>query len=233
MLFEPHVFYRCLTPERRALAVANGLAYASWKPGQYPKDSYPRLARALEIDETAVLKACSWGLGQILGENHRAAGFATPQAMVAAFCESEAAQLEGMVAFITARGLDGHLRNHNWAAFARGYNGPAYAKHGYDTKLANALAKWSRIKDTPLGRAAPPPAPPSPDIEPVPSPKPQPKLPPMPPQAKRGLGVLIAGALAAIGVWVADHWYVIPIAGAVGVGGFLFLRWRKRRKSNV
>lgn len=68
----------------------------------------------MAITETAVLKACSWGFGQILGENHRVAGYATPQAMVLAFCDrGEAEHLTAMVRFIVAKGLDDDLRAHD------------------------------------------------------------------------------------------------------------------------
>lgn len=150
MLFEPHVFYRNLTGADRAYAEQVGLAYKAWKAGAYPKDSYPRLIAAMAISETAALKAASWGLGQVLGENYVAAGYDSPQQMVLAFVEGgESEHLAAMIRFIKANHLDDELRAHNWAGFARGYNGAAYAQHGYHTKLAAAFAKWSRIKDTP------------------------------------------------------------------------------------
>jgi len=151
ILFEPHVFYRNLSGTRRDRAVAQGLAARSWGTLPYGKTSeqYPKLLRAMQIDETAALKACSWGLGQILGENHLAAGYDSPQAMVQDFIDDEEKHLEAMVHFIAANHLDDELRDHNWAAFARGYNGSGYAKHGYHTRLAAAFARWSKIRDTP------------------------------------------------------------------------------------
>lgn len=137
-LFEPHVFYRNLSGRKLNQAVEVGLAYAKWKPGAYPKDSYPRILRALAIDETAALKATSWGLGQILGENHAMAGFATPQAMVAAFCEGEDAQIAGMARFIVAKKLARFLKALDFRSFARGYNGPRYAENNYHVKLERA-----------------------------------------------------------------------------------------------
>jgi hypothetical protein len=148
ILFEPHIFYRLLSGERRALAVKSGLAYQKWGEKPYPADSYPRLTEAMKINETAALKSCSWGLGQVLGTNHKAAGFDTVQAMVAAFCEDEEAHLLAMVNFIKFNRLDVHLRAHAWAKFAAGYNGPGYAKNRYDTRLAASFAHWSKIKDT-------------------------------------------------------------------------------------
>lgn len=163
MLFEPHVFYRNLTGVERTHAVSAGLAYAAWKPGAYPSDSYPRLSAAMAINETAALKAASWGLGQILGENFVAAGYDSPQQMVLAFVEGgESEHLAAMVRFIVHNKLDDELRAHNWAGFARGYNGAGYAKNGYHTKLAARYAWWAQRPDTPwspetdaIGKAIP------------------------------------------------------------------------------
>jgi hypothetical protein len=151
LLFEPHIFYRQLGPGAKLdRAMAEGLAYQSWGRSPYPSDSYPRLQRAILIDREAALKSASWGLGQIMGFNHALAGFDHVEAMVAAFMEDEEAHLEAMVTFIIAAELDDELRGHNWAGFARGYNGAAFASHGYHTRLAAAYARWRGIKDTPL-----------------------------------------------------------------------------------
>lgn len=149
MLFEPHVFYRNLKAPKRNTAVARGLAYATWKSGNYPKDSYPRLIEALQIDKEAALKSASWGLGQILGENHLAAGYPTAEAMVLAFMEDEEAHLQAMINFLKAKSLDDDLREHRWAALARGYNGAGYAKNKYHIKLEAAYKKWAKIPNTP------------------------------------------------------------------------------------
>lgn len=180
ILFEPHVFYRNLAGALRDRAVKEGLAYKNWGAKPYPKDSYPRLRAAADIDETAALKAASWGLAQVLGENHKAAGFATVQDMVRAMMADEEMQLEAAVNFILTNKLDDELRRHDWAGFALGYNGKGYRQNRYDTKLAEAFAKWHRIKDTPWSPDAPSkpvpptPAPPSlPTTAPAPAPEPR------------------------------------------------------------
>lgn len=178
MLYEPHVFYRNLADTNNlARAVRLGLAYRSWGEEDYPPDSYPRLIKAMEIDETAALKACSWGLGQILGENYAAAGYTSPQEMVEDFCADEANQLEAMIRFIKAKKLDDDLRRHDWAGFAKGYNGAQYARHNYHGRLAAAYSRWSKIRDTPYDPAKPPvpaptraPQPPRPSATPLPVP---------------------------------------------------------------
>jgi hypothetical protein len=57
---------------------------------------------------------------------------------------SERDQLELFAEFIRSTGLLKHLSNKNWAAFARGYNGPSYASRRYHTRLAQAYAKYSK-----------------------------------------------------------------------------------------
>lgn len=150
MLFEGHVFYRNLPKSKRQRALDAGLAWKTWgqrKP--YLKDSYPRLVQAMKIDETAALKACSWGLAQVLGENHLAAGYETVQEMVRAMMADEENHLAAAVNFIKANNLDDELRAHDWSGFARGYNGPGYRKNDYHTELAKRYAWWSRKPDTP------------------------------------------------------------------------------------
>lgn len=55
--------------------------------------------------------------------------------------ESEGGQLNAFVGFIKGRRLDDDLRSHDWAAFARGYNGSGYKENAYDQKMADAWAK--------------------------------------------------------------------------------------------
>lgn len=200
MLFEPHVFYRNLKGAKRDRAVKEGLAYAKWRRN-YPADSYPRLRAAIAIDGTAALKASSWGAGQILGENFAAAGYASPQAMVAAFMDDEENHVQAMVNFLKSKGLAKKLREHDWAGVARGYNGAGYKANAYDRKMAEAFAKWKKIRDTEWVPGDPPaamPAKPSPaPVEPTkpvpaPSPSPDPQSPPAAkPVAKRGILAII------------------------------------------
>lgn len=144
--FEPHRFYAILKKAGKTAvlqhAIALGVAYASWRPGNYPKDPYPRLTKALALDETAALEATSWGLPQIMGENHKAAGYASAQEMIAAFVDSEDEQVEAMVRFIKAKKLGGALANGQWNKFADGYNGAAQRKHNYAGRLEAAYKKW-------------------------------------------------------------------------------------------
>jgi hypothetical protein len=50
----------------------------------------------------------------------------------------------------------------NWAAFAKGYNGPGYAKNAYDVKLAQAYAKFEK---EPAHETSPAPSAPADDVD--------------------------------------------------------------------
>lgn len=209
MLFEPHRFYALLGPGKaRDLAVSKGLAYERWGTRPYPSDSYPRLLAAMEIDETKALKAASWGLTQILGENHGSVGYGTVQVMVTALMDDEEKHLEAMVQFLIANHIDDDLKAHRWDVVARVYNGPGYAKNAYHTKMAAAYAKWQKIKDTPWTpeTARPEPSPPPPSILPAPtSANPVPPAPtvPLPEEVKGGAARVIIGLIAAAGAALA------------------------------
>jgi peptidoglycan hydrolase-like protein with peptidoglycan-binding domain len=158
MLFEPHIFWRELGPGKaRDTAAKQGLAYPKWKRG-YPKDSYPRLAKAMAIDEAAALRSASWGASQVLGVNFKAAGFASVQDMVNAMCEDEEHHIEAMIGFCKSNGIDDDLRRlaelkrattpADCAPIARVYNGSGYAANNYHVKMADAHNKWRKIPDT-------------------------------------------------------------------------------------
>lgn len=157
ILCERHKFWKYLPKEKRAKAQREGLADP--KAGGYGKASeqYAKLAKMIAIDEQAALLSCSWGLGQIMGFNHKAAGYDTVYDMIEAFKEDEENHLAASVQFILTNGLDDELRRHDWAGFAKGYNGKNYKINQYDEKLAEAYVKWKRIKDTPYPPAPIPP----------------------------------------------------------------------------
>lgn len=147
ILPEPHVFWRELGPGDKRLKAANeGLAYPKWGQRPYPRSyaaRWSRLDAMRRIDEDAANRSTSWGLGQIMGFNHKACGFDTVAAFVDAMHAGEAEQFMAMVRFIKSMGLAGDLRRRDWAGFARRYNGPGYKRNNYDTKLARAYARFT------------------------------------------------------------------------------------------
>jgi len=101
------------------------------------------LAIATTKDRNAALQSASWGMGQIMGENFAVTGFPSVEDMVAAMSQSEDAQLTAMGNFLMGTGLNTPLQAHNWASFARGYNGPNYAINRYDVRLNSEFQKYS------------------------------------------------------------------------------------------
>lgn len=145
ILFERHIFYRELA-KKQGRAVADRWAAEAPhvclpKPGGYQGGSgeYPRLARAMLIDRETGMMAASWGLFQIMGFNHRVAGFDDIHQFVDAMKSGEGAQLLAFAKFVKAnKTMHAALQKHDWAKFAAAYNGPAYRRNAYDSKLAHA-----------------------------------------------------------------------------------------------
>lgn len=151
ILFEPHVFWDQLGKihyytKRAELAKKHkGLLSQKWDKSLYRigGSSHDKLKVAAELNWEAAHKSASWGLGQIMGFNAQKIGYATLKDFIDDMYESEAKQLKAMGMFLKANSLISKLQRHDWAGFARGYNGSAYAKNQYDVKLADAykLAK--------------------------------------------------------------------------------------------
>lgn len=106
---------------------------------------YPRLEKAIELDRDAALASASWGIAQIMGFNHAAAGFPSVEEFINAMVRDELSQLTAMAAFINEAGMATALRGRNWTSFARKYNGPKFSENQYDTRLAAAHAKFSTL----------------------------------------------------------------------------------------
>lgn len=149
ILFEAHHFDR-LTRGRFRASHPN-LSSASWNRALYVggQGEYARLHRAMGLDRTAALMAASWGGAQIMGFNHRLAGFETVDGFVAAMKLGAGAHLQAFASFVKESGLLAALKRidgnpENARPFARGYNGRGYATHDYHGKIARAFTRWSR-----------------------------------------------------------------------------------------
>lgn len=151
ILFEPHVFWDQLgkinyfTKRAEYQKAHAGLLSPTWDKSLYKVggSSHDKLAIAADLNWDAAHKSASWGLGQIMGFNAEKIGYATLKEFIDDMYESEAKQLKAMGMFLKTNGLIGKMQRHDWAGFARDYNGKAYAKNQYDVKLAAAynLAK--------------------------------------------------------------------------------------------
>jgi peptidoglycan hydrolase-like protein with peptidoglycan-binding domain len=153
ILFEGHIFWRELKKAGKdpaALRAGNeNIIYPKWVKTNYKynEKEYDRLALAEKIDKTAALKSASWGEFQIMGFNYASAGFSDVASFVDSMYKPGVNQLGGLMGFLEENRLLRHVQgaSKNWAALAKGYNGPAYAKNKYDVKLESAYARFSKI----------------------------------------------------------------------------------------
>lgn len=151
VLFERHIMYRRVRDKfgldrAKALAarypdIINSTAGGYGKTSEQPK----RMGRAADlIDRECALESASWGMFQVMGFHWEWLGYPSLQSFVNAMYRSEREHLDSFVRYVkkTPAALRG-LRERDWAAFARAYNGPAYAQNKYDIKLAAAYARHS------------------------------------------------------------------------------------------
>lgn len=140
ILYERHIFHRLTQGKYDDGIISDPKAGGYGAPGAH---QYDRLTLAIAKNRTAALQSCSWGIGQIMGENYAEAGFANVEQMVVAMSESEDRQLAAMGNFLVSSRLNVPLQGHDWASFARGYNGADYAINRYDVRLNGEFQRYS------------------------------------------------------------------------------------------
>lgn len=116
------------------------------KYGSQQAAQWARLEQAMSVDTITAIEGTFWGMFQIGGFNYKLCGTESPKAFAKKMASSERDQLDLFANFLISTGMVKDLRKHDWAAFARRYNGPSYAKRGYHTRLANAYAKFKKDK---------------------------------------------------------------------------------------
>ncbi|MEZ5812710.1 MAG: N-acetylmuramidase domain-containing protein [Rhizobiaceae bacterium] len=149
--FEGHYFDRRLSGSKRRRARAEGLAAARAGAVANPATQAGRwalLREAEAIDRQAARESVSWGLGQVMGAHWAWLGYASVDALVEEARDGADGQARLMVRYIRKAGLMAAIRAHDWAKFAHGYNGPAYRKYRYDTKIAAAYKRFLKSTTT-------------------------------------------------------------------------------------
>lgn len=142
ILFEPHRFSRATG--HRYDASHPKISSRVWNRALYPArqaDRWKQLLDAVAIDIDAGFASASYGGFQVLGENYRLCGAASPWSFAWQQSQTEADQLAAFLKFVTAKGLADALRRSDWVRFARGYNGSAFRENRYDARLEAAFAK--------------------------------------------------------------------------------------------
>lgn len=147
--FEPHVFHRQLALKKitSTLKFISGTLYQVFVGNKVIENKVDVQSKewvafnaAIAINEDAAYRATSFGLGQIMGFNCTYCGFKTAKEMADNFSISEENQLTGMMQFIKSQPkMFNALVKCDWTTFASLYNGPAYKKFSYDTKLKNTF----------------------------------------------------------------------------------------------
>jgi peptidoglycan hydrolase-like protein with peptidoglycan-binding domain len=143
------------TPDRHPLIVFESRMFSRLTKGRFDQ-SHPHLTsprpitsyghgggwKALEeaytLDPDAAYKATSFGVFQVTGINHQRVGFETVGEYARFMAKSEANQVEVWARFLERQGMLESLRKHDWAGFARRYNGPAALRNGYVERLEAA-----------------------------------------------------------------------------------------------
>jgi len=155
ILFERHVFWKRLNkhgvdPEEYAADNSDILQkrYGGYKGGIR---EIARLEKAKAIHEPAALESASWGLFQIMGYHWKALDYNSVEDFTQRMMRSEAEQLDAFVRYIKRNRLDRWLRLEadqsslelkNFEKFAHRYNGPAYLRNKYHSKMFSAYNKY-------------------------------------------------------------------------------------------
>lgn len=123
ILFERHIFFR----ETGGRFESSHPHLCNRRSGGYlgNEREWPRLEEAKTLDRTAALRSASWGLGQVMGFNHKVAGFDNVEDFVMAMYESESNQFKAMLNFVknATTSMVPALKQLGWETFARDYNG--------------------------------------------------------------------------------------------------------------
>lgn len=148
ILFERHVFYKQLKKHGvdPAPIAAKYPGLCNPEPGGYRGGAAEeaRLEQAKQIHLQAAYESASWGAFQVMGYHWQALGYVSVIDFVKQMHESEGAHLDCFVRYVLhVPGLAAALKARKWATFAKGYNGPGYARNLYDAKLARAYDKYS------------------------------------------------------------------------------------------
>jgi hypothetical protein len=139
ILFERHLFHR-FTGGRFGQT-----AWSNPKGGGYNEDSWDKLTRAACQDVGSAFAAVSWGKFQVLGMHWDHLGYPSALEMAYTTVTSEAAHYEMLARFVEFNGLKEALKKLSTdpernIAFASRYNGPAFRKFAYHSKLAEAMS---------------------------------------------------------------------------------------------
>lgn len=147
-------FYRAVSRKdsaaTRASAVSldqmlkSGAATAEIDKYQAGAGSYKRLLKAYQLEQDAAIESCSWGAFQIMGEYWKTMRYESAKDFSRKLSRSPREQMRSFIMYIkyVSPAIVGHLKNLDWPAVARAYNGPKYKDNNYDVKLAQEYKRF-------------------------------------------------------------------------------------------
>ena len=149
ILFERHIMFKRLrdfTPIKSRDMAAKYPDIVNESPGGYKGGlaEWERLDRAIKIDRVSALESASWGAYQVLGLHWKVLGYSSVQVFVND-AYTDDGQLRIFVKFIQAdTRLVKALKEKDWTTFAAIYNGPAYKKNQYDSRMKAEYERFSK-----------------------------------------------------------------------------------------
>ena len=150
ILFEGHVFYKYLKANVKSLDINKlcaqypNIVYPKWDKSKYlgGEKEWTRLEQARQINVKYANYSASWGMFQVMGFNYKSCGCESISEFVEKMSESQEQQLRLTLNFFKHSNLIVPLQKRQWATFAKGYNGPSFAKNRYHTKLQAAHSNY-------------------------------------------------------------------------------------------
>lgn len=150
ILFEGHVFYKYLKANVKSLDIDKlcaqypNIVYHKWDKSKYlgGEKEWTRLEQARQINVKYANYSASWGMFQVMGFNYKSCGCESISEFVEKMSESQEQQLRLTLNFFKHSNLIVPLQKRQWATFAKGYNGPSFAKNRYHTKLQAAYSNY-------------------------------------------------------------------------------------------
>jgi len=150
--FHSHVFYQLLKDaglDAKSLMKGNKKILQKKSSNKYTKgrkSNYKRLKKAMKINKSAALKACSYGLFQLMGNSHKEAGFKSIKAFAKAHKSSEKAQVKAFFKAAKSQNALKDLQDKDWEGFTRKFVTSEFTPKVYAIKLAKAYKKAKKKK---------------------------------------------------------------------------------------
>ena len=151
ILYERHKFWKynndTSAPKSTFFNYPTGGNYTIDADNNDINDSWEKLLRACEYDPMGAFMSVSMGKFQVMGYHYKDMGFENPWDMMLSLVANEVNHYNLLVKYVLVNNLKNAFlkidtKAENCVAFAKAYNGPAYSKYSYHSKIAGAYSKY-------------------------------------------------------------------------------------------